>query len=118
MEGTVRIKGLKATCRLGTTSDERSHSQPVEFDIAYRYDVGQAVTTDAIDDAVDYSAVSRGVVSMVAQGDYDLLETLCAAVARFVLDGWSAVSSVDVVARKFPLPRVDSVEVFLTMDRS
>lgn len=89
---TVFIRGLKAKARIGVFDWERQILQQLVLDLEMKADVPAAAATDALEDALDYKAVSQRVVETVESSSFRLVETLAEEVARVVREefqvGW------------------------------
>ena len=116
MTGTIVIRRLRLVTRLGTTRDERATPQSLEADIQLRYDMEAAATSDRLEDAVDYSAVSAAIIKWAASRETALIESLGASMVDYLLDSWPLLQGVALVLRKFPISKADSVE--LQMDKA
>ena len=83
---TVYIRGLRARAVIGVNQWERDIRQTLVLDLEMASDTAKAAASDDIEDALDYAAVSRQVIALVEASEYQLLETLAAAVARMVAE--------------------------------
>jgi dihydroneopterin aldolase len=95
---TVSIRDLSVSAVIGVYDWEREIEQTLVFDIDMAADVARAAATDAIEDALDYSAVAGTVRAVVTEGKFQLIETAAERVAaRLLADyrlGWVRVSVV------------------------
>jgi 7,8-dihydroneopterin aldolase/epimerase/oxygenase len=76
---TVEVRDLRIFGRHGVHEDERKRGQDFLFDV--ELEAGERGTSDRLEDAVDYVAVSRVVQEVSDSGPYNLLEALASAVA-------------------------------------
>jgi dihydroneopterin aldolase len=90
---TIEVAGLEVFGRHGVGEDERRDGQRFLYDLWL--DVGEAGSTDRIEDAVDYREVVACVREISDARSFHLLEALAAAVA-------------DALTQRFP---VESVRV-------
>ncbi len=81
---TVFIKGLKAKAVIGVFDWEKRIRQNLLLDIDLRADVAGAAASDALEDAVDYKAISKRVVEFAEASQFQLVETLAEAVAAII----------------------------------
>ena len=91
MTTTVEVMGLEVLGRHGVGEDERRDGQRFLYDLWL--DVGEAGSTDRIEDAVDYREVATCVREVSDARAFHLLEALAAAVA-------------DAIVERFPVARV------------
>ena len=81
----VFIEGLEIEALIGIYDWERRIRQPLVFDIEMAFDNRVPAASDAIEDTLNYKAVSRRVVEYVSQSDFGLVETLAERVAQIIL---------------------------------
>lgn len=81
----VFIEGLEIEALIGIYDWERRIRQTLVFDLEMAFDNRVPATTDAIDDTLNYKAVSKRIIEYVSQSDFGLVETLAENVAKIVL---------------------------------
>lgn len=81
----VYIKGLKTDAVIGVYDWERNIRQTLVLDLQLASDNRAAAAADAIEDAVDYDAISGRILAYVADSEFALIETLAERVAEIVL---------------------------------
>ena len=113
---TIEIVGLSLYTHHGVTAAEREIGQRLVMDV--RFDVGEpdALSTDRVEDTVDYGEVCQVIALIAQQRSYKTLERLCAVIADRLAARFGA-ESVTVKAAKpeppIPLPVEEvSVEVW------
>ena len=87
----VFIEGLEIEALIGIYDWERRIRQPLLFDLEMAFDNLVPATSDDIRDTLDYKAVSKRIIALVAESEFGLVESLaerCAAVvlAEFKVD--------------------------------
>ena len=82
----VFIEGLEIEALIGIYDWERRIRQPLRFDIEMAFDNRKPAATDAIEDTLDYKAVSKRVIAFVSQSEFGLVETLAERCAALILD--------------------------------
>ena len=82
----VYIKGLNTDAVIGVYDWERCIRQTLVLDLELASDNRAAAANDAIEDAVDYDAISGRILAYVADSEFELIETLAERVAAIVLD--------------------------------
>lgn len=90
---TVQLRGLSVYAYHGANSEEQSLGQQFEFDLDLDIADCPACSSDALNDAVDYAAVTSLVVEVATSFRFNLLEALAEAVCLELL-------------AEFPLERV------------
>ncbi len=78
---TVEIRGLRLFARHGAHAFEREHGQMFVIDVWLECPPSPAEASDALADAIDYTAVCDRVAELATGGPYDLLERLAAVIA-------------------------------------
>jgi dihydroneopterin aldolase len=82
----VFIRDLRIETVIGIYDWEREITQTVIFDLEMGADIAKGAKTDAIEDALDYKAVSKRLVSFVSESRFQLVETLAERCAEIVLN--------------------------------
>jgi dihydroneopterin aldolase len=109
----IVIAGLRELGVHGTLPEEQTRPQPFEVDVELALDLAGPGESDALDDTVDYAAVSEAVSRVVRTERYQLLERLAARIAE-VCRTDERVTAVTVTVRKLHPPvraMVDHVAV-------
>lgn len=81
----VFIEGLTVDALIGIYDWERRVRQPLVFDVEMDFDNRVPAASDAIEDTLNYKAVSQRIVEVVQASSYGLVEALAEEVARVVL---------------------------------
>jgi FolB domain-containing protein len=95
----ILIKDLMLRCILGLTDEERREKQDVLINLILWTDFTAAAGSDSIEDAVDYRAIKKEIVSFVEASQYHLAETLADRIASLCLKR-AAVEQVQVTVEK------------------
>lgn len=111
----LRIVGLTVSARIGVRDWEQQVPQRLRIDIELPVRAAAAAATDALEDAVDYGAVSRRVSEFAAGRRDRLIETLAERIAALVLAEF-AVPWVSVTLHK-PGAVPNAEDVVLTIER-
>ena len=82
----VFIEGLEIEALIGIYDWERRIRQPLRFDVEMAFDNRKPAATDAIEDTLDYKAVSKRLIAFVGQSDFGLVETLAERCAALILE--------------------------------
>ncbi|HUR39965.1 MAG TPA: dihydroneopterin aldolase [Verrucomicrobiae bacterium] len=86
----IRIKGLKVETVVGVHAWERKLPRTVVVDIELACDVARAARSDALKDAVDYSAVAQVVSAFIGAQQFQLVETLVERLAGKLMADFAA----------------------------
>jgi dihydroneopterin aldolase len=81
----VYVRELKVETVIGIFDWERKIKQTVSMDIEMATDIAAAAASDSIEDALDYKAVAKRLISFVEQSDFQLVETLSEKVCELIL---------------------------------
>jgi dihydroneopterin aldolase len=81
----VFIRGLRADTVIGVYAWERKVRQTVVLDLEMAADNRCAAASDAVEDALDYAAVSARLLSFINDSEFSLIESLAEQVASIVL---------------------------------
>jgi 7,8-dihydroneopterin aldolase/epimerase/oxygenase len=80
----VCISGLKMDAVIGIHDWEREIRQGIVLDLEMASDARVAAKTDAIEDALDYAAISARLINFVTQSEFQLIETLAEEIATLL----------------------------------
>jgi 7,8-dihydroneopterin aldolase/epimerase/oxygenase len=78
--GVIRLRGVSAFGRHGTSAAERDRRQLIRVDLIAEMDLEPAATSDDLAQTVDYAGLHDRIVRVVATTSYALLERLAADV--------------------------------------
>lgn len=84
----IRLDGLALETRIGIHPWERRVHQRLLLDLELPTDARRAAAGDAIDEALDYSAVAGRVRALASRSEAQLVETLAEALAEMLLDAF------------------------------
>ncbi|VAX10370.1 Dihydroneopterin aldolase [hydrothermal vent metagenome] len=82
----VFLRGLRVETVIGIYDWERKIKQTVKLDLEMAADVAKAAASDQIDDALDYKAVAKRLLSFVEESEFQLVETLAERCAQLIQD--------------------------------
>ena len=82
---TVHIRGLRTEAVIGVYDWERDIRQVLVVDLELASDNRAAAATDAIEEAVDYAAISSRVLAFIEGSECQLIETLAEQLAALVM---------------------------------
>ena len=83
---TILITDLTARCVLGVSAEERREKQEVVINVTLAADLSVAAASDRFEDTLDYRALKKGILNLVENSDYYLLEALTERIADRCLE--------------------------------
>jgi dihydroneopterin aldolase len=110
----IELRGLRVVGVHGVLPEEKQRAQPFRVDLDIGLDMNRAVSTDELDETVNYAQAAEAAASEVEETSFDLLETLATAIGRRVLAVDARAEWVGVTVSKLrpPVPLdVESVAV-------
>ncbi len=110
---TVYISGLRIDAVIGIHPWERRLRQTLVLDLEMAWDIGRAVGSDGIQDALDYAAVSERVIRVVRASECQLLETLAERVAGVVREEFAVPWLRLSIAKPGAVPQARAVGVVI-----
>lgn len=82
---TIQIRGLRVYAYHGVKEDEKRKGQPFILDIDVCADMKAACESDNIDDAINYSSVTKCAMRTMLAEKNDLIERAAERVAQAIL---------------------------------
>jgi 7,8-dihydroneopterin aldolase/epimerase/oxygenase len=82
----IFLRGLHIETIIGIYDWERESKQTVILDIEMATDTRKAAESDSIEDALDYKAVSKRLISLVEESQFFLVEKLSEEIAKILLN--------------------------------
>jgi dihydroneopterin aldolase len=81
----VFIENLTVDTVIGIFDWEREIRQAVSLDLEMEFDIRKAAVSDAIEDTLDYKAVSKRLIHFIEQSEFQLVEALAEECASIIL---------------------------------
>ena len=81
----VYIRELEIRTIIGIYDWEREQQQIVSLDLEMGSDIAKAAATDTIENALDYKAVAKRLISFIENSEFYLVETMAEQVTEIVL---------------------------------
>ena len=85
----VFLNDLRVDTIIGIYEWERNTKQTLQFDLEMDWDIRPAAASEDINDALDYDAMSKTIVSFVEQSSYQLIETLAEDLCQLLIKEFS-----------------------------
>ena len=111
---TIRITNLKLRTIIGTNDWERECKQDVVINVKIGFDATKASESDRIEDAIDYKAITKRIISEVESTSFFLLEKLAKCILKIVMENPLVKEAVVRVDKPLALRFADSVSVELS----
>jgi D-erythro-7,8-dihydroneopterin triphosphate epimerase len=113
----ITITNLRLRTYIGFNQEELSKQQDVVINAEIRYQAGQACEADSEQLALNYKVITKAMIAHVEQGQFRLLEKLCADLLQLVMDEPRVLSASITVDKPHALRFADSVSVTLAGKR-
>jgi 7,8-dihydroneopterin aldolase/epimerase/oxygenase len=97
--GRITLSGIRAYGRHGVFPHERESAAPFDLNLVIDADLTTASSSDELTDTIDYDALHRRLVSIVAGTSFALLERLAAALIDAVFEDPRVLSAEVTVAK-------------------
>ena len=114
----IRLDGLALETRIGIHPWERRVRQRLLLDLELPTDGRRAAGRDAIDDALDYSAVAERIRMLAGRAEVQLVETLAEALASMLLDAFELPWVRLTLTKPGAVPDCDGVRLTIERKRS
>ena len=114
---TVFISGLKASSVIGCYDWERDIRQTLVIDLELKADFARAAETDALADALDYAAISKRVIAVCDESQFQLLEALAEHLAGVVLAEFAVSGLRMTITKPGAVSEAEGVGVVITRQR-
>ena len=110
---TVFIKGLKAASVIGCYDWERDIRQTLVIDLELKADFTRAAQTDALEDALDYAAISQRIIAVCDESRFQLLEALADHLAQLLLAEFAIAGLKMTITKPGAVSEADGVGVVI-----
>jgi FolB domain-containing protein len=114
----ILISDLRTRCIIGINDEERREKQDIVINLALSTDTRKAGRSDRFEDALDYRALKKRILSVVEASQYYLVEALAERVAEICLENPAVQQAQVKVEKPFALRFARSVGVEITRDRT
>lgn len=113
----IEISALSVRAILGIYEFERDQRQEVVLNLRLFTDVSSAARSDSIEDALDYKAVTKRVLSFVEESSFFLIEKLIEAVATLILTEFRVPRVAVSIEKPGALRFAETVGISITRER-
>lgn len=109
----LKLNSVEVDCVIGDLPEERDREQRLTVDVAMELDLAKAASTDALEDTVDYAALTAGISAALKAAKCRMIERAAQVVADVCLAD-ARVKKVSVSVRKSGcVPGLGSAEVLI-----
>ena len=102
------VEGIQLEGRHGVYPEERERGNRFRIDVEMQPDVAAALSTDRVEDTIDYAEIVRIVEEINSQRQFNLIESFAAAISDGLLKRFPLVHDVLVRVRKLSPPGLGS----------
>ncbi len=115
--GLIKIKDLRLRTIIGFNDWERKKKQDVIINIKLGFELGDSITSDRVEDTLDYKVITKQIIKSVEESDFNLLEKLTQMILDIVMENQRVLWAKVKVEKPFALRFSDSVSIKLTAKR-
>ena len=112
----IFLTKLEVETVIGIWEWEKRLPQKVVFDLELSTDIRVAAASDSIDDALDYKAVTKRIIKIATDNQFELIESLAETIAQTIQDEFDVTCLKLTVSKPFAIR--DSVNVGLIIERT
>lgn len=109
----IHVENLRLRTFVGFNPEELEKKQDVVINLGIDYQADLACDTDDQSNALDYKVITKAVIAFVENGQFKLLEKLCADILSKVLSYDGVLSAEVKVEKPHALRFADSVSLTL-----
>ncbi len=106
-----RIKNMKFYAYHGVTETEKEIGNRFEVECEFKTAANQTLTSDSLDDTVDYSSVYDLISRIMTENKFNLMETLANRLADDIFEAYN-LSRVRIRVRKIKPPIAGEIDCF------
>jgi len=110
---TIKIKNLRLRTFIGFNEEERIKKQDIVINVLMRYDAGNSTQSDAVDDAYNYKVLTKGIIELVENTSYNLLEKMAADILAIIKQEEKIIFAQVEIDKPHALRFADSVSLML-----
>ena len=116
-DAIIRIKNLRLRTFIGIKEEEILNRQEIVINIAIHYPADKALTSEDINDALNYRTITKSIIAHVEGNRFSLLEKLTQDVLDIALEHhWVTYAEVE-MDKLHALRYADSVSMTLSWQR-
>ena len=82
----IKIENLQLRTIVGVFDWEKKNKQDVVINIEIEFDGTDAISSDDIEDTIDYKLITKKIIDMVEGGEFNLIEKIAGDAMKIVLE--------------------------------
>jgi D-erythro-7,8-dihydroneopterin triphosphate epimerase len=113
----IRIEDLKLRTIVGIYEWEKENKQDIIINVEIEFDGTKAIETDDITDTIDYKSITKRIITMVEESEFNLIERIAGEAIKIVMENEKVEKASVRVDKPGALRFTDSVSVTQTETR-
>ena len=113
---TITIDSLHIKTIIGVNDDEKVTPQDLYLTVAMGVDIQASLTSDDLNDTVDYDSLSKSLIDFIEQSRYELIEALSHDCVKLIFDFSDIIKQVDFTVSK-PNAIPNAITTMFSMSR-
>lgn len=113
----IRIEDLKLRTIVGIYEWEKENKQDIIINVEIEFDGTKAIETDDIKDTIDYKSITKRIITMVEESEFNLIERIAGEAIKIVMENEKVEKASVRVDKPGALRFTDSVSVTQTETR-
>lgn len=107
----IRIEDLKLRTIVGIYEWEKENKQDIIINVEIEFDGTKAIETDDIADTIDYKSITKRIITMVEESEFNLIERIAGEAIKIVMENEKVERASVRVDKPGALRFTDSVSV-------
>jgi D-erythro-7,8-dihydroneopterin triphosphate epimerase len=113
----IKIENLKLRTIVGIYEWEKKTKQDIVINIEIEFDGTKAIESDDIEDTVDYKSITKKIITMVEESEFNLIERIAGEAIKIIMENEKVEKASVRVDKPGALRFTDSVSVTQTQER-
>ncbi len=113
----IKIENLKLRTIVGIYEWEKENKQDIVINVEIEFDGTKAIETDDIADTIDYKSITKKIITMVEESEFNLIERIAGEAIKIIMENEKVEKASVRVDKPGALRFTDSVSVTQTQER-
>jgi D-erythro-7,8-dihydroneopterin triphosphate epimerase len=113
----IRIEDLRLRTIVGIYEWEKENKQDIVINVEIEFDGTKAIETDDIADTIDYKSITKKIITMVEESEFNLIERIAGEAIKIIMENEKVEKASVRVDKPGALRFTDSVSVTQTQER-